>query len=380
MATLVSNPPVCYTSLRSVEYKFAMPDIGSGDIEKFLRYRIKNVTDGVYLTDWKLYRPVANGQEITVDFYRDMFGINQFNAPPFGLPNVIFSDANIIKTVEVEYGERSVDKGNGCEIVDTTNGTTPRSDLIGGIWRPWEVQFPTTGKLLTNRPKLYVTNRNSADWLYVAGTYRINVAYYGSAGFLIGSDSWTTTETFPNSTTSIVPIGFQIAPAGTQVIKVYAKQSGPPNPATDHLCTIKGEFAACEEGNVMDIYFVNHLGGIDLMSFDCTQNKEMQVAKEYITKRYIQGQGPEKGQVATNVNRSFPQLTLRKQFDRLILPETEWLDDFVASSHAWLRMTHKNGTEFLFKINIVDSAHQTYGNEIDLSVGIRFSEELPIPI
>jgi hypothetical protein len=382
MATVVSIPPVLYTSLRSVEYTFAMPSIGVDPIEKYLLYRLKNVTDGEYLTEWKTYRPTVDGQEIKIDFYKDLEGITEVPAPPLGAANVVFSSVGQIKSIEVEYGEREIDKSNDCAVTDTVEGTTDRISVLGGIWRPWEAQFPTTGFLMTNRPREVYQHFDSWDWVCVAGTYSISIAFFGPSGGVIGSQSWFPAETFPNSAISIVPIGFQMAPAGTQFIEVYATQIGLPNANTDLVFRMKGYAPGCEEGALHDVYFSNHFGGFDLMSFDCVQSKSLTAAKEYRSNRYDKSAPSpiQKGQIRTTKNNSFVTYNYRKQFDRLVFTETEWLDSFLESSRVWIRRKLSNGADYLFPGNIVDGSYETYGDEIELNVGIQFSEERINPI
>src|SRR5687768_15870407 len=102
MATVTSFPLQVISGLRCVEYKFSMPSVGTDPEEKYLIYRLKNVTDNTYLTNWKTYRPVSNGQVIPIDFVRDLQGILNTPAPN---PSLIVNAINttVLKTIEVEY-------------------------------------------------------------------------------------------------------------------------------------------------------------------------------------------------------------------------------------------------------------------------------------
>src|SRR5688572_29371573 len=106
MATVVSQPLQLTSALRCVEYTFNMPSAGVAPEEKKLIYRLRNVTDGEFLTAWKEYPTVADGQDISIDFVKDLRRILTTPKPNITAA-VPYLDNNLIKTIEVEYGERT---------------------------------------------------------------------------------------------------------------------------------------------------------------------------------------------------------------------------------------------------------------------------------
>lgn len=381
MATVVSIPNVIHTALRNVEYTFNMPSVGVAPEEKYLRYRLKNNTNNVYLTDWKYYKPVTNGQNIVVDFYRDLMGIVSTPAPPFSTPGSTSQNITIIKEIVVEYGERTINTETCDPPVDTTDGTTDPIDVINGIHRVYGQDIaPVQGrKLLTNRPSRYSCNPDTYDWVYAFGQIDIEVVYYDSDMNIISSQPYFVNESHPGSKVIVIPCGFQNAPVGTRTIAVLTNDSYSPGVAF----VIDGNLCQCEFGESRDLYFQNNYGGVDPLSFECIDSKQMNVAKQYLTYKYDEGLSVinrrTAGQRRVARNTSSPVITLRRQFDLITHDESKWLDEIAASSNVWMRERFPNGTEGLVRMNVVDATVPTFGEDVEFTLQVAYSEEWLFP-
>jgi hypothetical protein len=383
MATPVSIPIVLHTALRSVEYVFDMPSVGVSPELKYLRYRLKNQTDNIYLTDWKYYRPVADGQDIKIDFYKDLFEIVSTPPPPFAFPNAMITNTDIIKKIAVEYGERTVNTETCDPPVDTLDGTTNSIDVINGIGRVWSIQIPETGNgyVLSKRPKQYTLNQGAYDWVYVIGSMTINVSYYSSTG-LIATIPFVTTGSHPGSPVFIIPCGFQYPNLSTTNIIVSSPQYVTAQNPDGIIFQSEMQQCSCENGEVRDLYLQNNEGGVDIISFDCVDTKQMNVAKQAITKKYNEADVNKRttGQRRTINNTSSPVITLKKQYDLLTYPESKWLDEMAASGNVWMRETlDVSGTDVLIRMNVVDGSFPTYGEDVELILQLTYSEEFIYP-
>lgn len=388
MATVVSIPPVIHTALRSVEYTFNMPSVGVAPEKKYFRYRLKNVTNALfptYLTDWKYYEPVVNGQNIVIDFYRDLMGIVYTPPPPFSAPSSSSQNITIINQIVVEYGERTINTETCDPAVDTVDGTTDVIDVINGIHRVYGQPIqPTLGrKILTNRPKRYSVNRNSYDWVYVFGQIDISVVYYDVNMNILGATDWLINETHPGSKIIVIPCGFQNSPVGTVTIGIYSSDQIQLSNPDGLVYFIDGNLCPCEFGETKDLYFQNQYGGVDMIAFECVEAKQMNVAKQYLTYKYDEGLGhvnaAKAGQRRVARNTSSPTLTMRRQFDYLSLEDSRWLDECAASGNVWMREIMHDGTEFLIRMNIVDASVPTFGEEVEFMIQVQYSEEWIYP-
>jgi hypothetical protein len=381
MASEVSTPPLFHTALRAVEYVFSIPSIGVAPEKKALLYRLKNTTDNVYLTLWKERQPKADGEEILIDFYADLDGVCTTPPPDIKFPNLVVTTNEIAKKITVEYGERTINVENCEPPQDTLDGTTTEVTVINGIAKVYEVTFPDTPEyyVLSNRPRQYTINRGSYDFLYILGTMEITVDYYAAN---VGIDTVTHNTTGNLTPVTIIPIGFQIANTAVEYIIVSSPQMITDDNPSGQMYFIYGDLCSCDNGEVRDIYFQNGKGGIDIISFDCVDSKQMNVAKQYRTQRYNKHiSDPRKtGQKRAVKNNSAPTINFKRDFENISYLDTRWLDEFLSSSNIWLRDRLDDGSEALIRMNIQDGGYSTYGESVRLTAALQYSEEIIIPV
>jgi hypothetical protein len=220
------------------------------------------------------------------------------------------------------------------------------------------------------------------DWVYVTGTATVTVNFWNN-NTIISTDVFVVTQPHPGGNVQIIPCGWQNAPSGTNNISVhFNKYVSLANP-TGIAFRMFGRVCACDNGEIRALYFQNHLGGLDPMTFECVDSKEMQVAKEYITSKYDKNitevQSRINGQITTARNNSAPVITMKRQFDYLEYEDSRWLDDCVSSGNVWLLDMFSDHIDRFVRMNIVDGNVPTYGQEIELVVSVTYSEEFLLP-
>lgn len=376
MASVVSQPLQIVTGLRNVEYKFTMASIGVPPEEKRLIYRLRNVTDGTYLTNWKEYPTVEDGQIIPIDFTEDLRGILSTPAPNLSLV-VNAVNTTILKTIEVEYGERTVNTET-CETTDTPEGTTNQSDVLNGIRRHRSLGS-LIGLVLGNRAKRYSVQPDSADFLYVAGSMSVRLSYYTAANTFISQVTHTITNPFPGSSVTIIPIGFNIAPSGAAIMHVSATTTGTASFPTDLLFTVDTNFWAKEQSAIVDFYFQNNMGGVDLLSFEAIDAMAMSVQKQEIVSRF-EGVVYSQGQRHSINNTSFPTLYFKRTWNKPLKQDDQfWLNELAASNNVWAKLYLPNGFPILVKMVITTGDVSTRGTPHEFIIGAYFSEVFLFP-
>lgn len=382
MATVVSIPSLVSTGLRSLEYIFNMPSVGVAPEQKIFRYRLKNQTDNTYLTDWKYYIPVTDGQNIKIDFVKDLYGIITTTPPELKFPNTVFTSNNPIKKIAVEYGERLINTDTCADPIDTTDGTTNSIDVLNGIARVYQLPIPPSDPfvILSKRPSRYELNTGTYDWIDVIGTIQIDIAYY-TEQIGLGTVTYNATGIHPGSVVTRIPIGFQFAnPLATYFVVSSPQLVTVENPG-GVLYTVTSNLCGCENGENRDIYFQNNMGGIDCISFDCVDVKQMQIAKQYITSKYnkLSSNIRKEGQRRAINNTSSPIITLRRQFEDITFLDSRWLDECAGTSNIWMRDTIEDGSDALIRMNINDGGVNTYEDNIELILQLTYSEEFIYP-
>lgn len=381
MSSIVSQPPLLHTALRAVEYVFLMPSIGIDPEQKSLLYRLKNVTDNVYLTGWKERRPVADGENILVDFYADLDGVCTTPAPNLKFPNNVFTTNEIAKQILVEFGERTINIDTCDPASDSLDGVSTQITVLNGIAKVYEVALPDNPEwyILSNRPKMYTLNKNTYDWLYILGTMQIDIDYYNNN---VGIASQTINATGNPTPVTIVPIGFQYPNNQVSYIIVSSPQAVTVENPDGTLYIIQSDLCGCENEEVRDIYFQNGKGGIDVISFDCVDSKGMNTSKLLRTHRYNKNISDPRttGQRKAVRNNSYPTLTLKRDFENIDYLDTRWLDELLSSSNVWLRDKLDDDSEALIRVTIEDGGYPTYGENVRLQITIQYSEEIIYPI
>lgn len=384
MANVVSIPSKLHTALRSVEYTFNVPDIGTAPEKNILRYRLKNETDNVYLTDWKYYEPVSNAQQIKIDFYKDLFGIVATSPPDLKFPNQMQVRNDVIKKITVEYGERQINTETCDPPTDLFDGTTQSIDVLNGITRFYQVSMPENDPfyILSNRPKKYKLNKGCYDWLYVIGAVTIQVEYY-TEQIGLGTVSFTATGIHAGSPVTIIPIGFQYANTLASYIIVKSPQAITVDNPTGQLYFITSGLCGCENGEAIDIYFQNAKGGVDAMSFDCVDVRQMNIAKQYHKSKFNKQASNFRtaGQRRVVNNASEPVIYLKRQFPDLEYIDSRWLDECASASNIWMRDFLDDETEVLIRMNVQDGSAVTYtsGGDVELTLALTYSEEILYP-
>lgn len=365
MATPVSQPLQLSSALRCVEYKFSMPSVGVYPEEKYFIYRLINDTTSQPLTAWKYYKPVANGQQITINFVKDLQGIVTTPKPNLTAA-VPYTEQNLINAISVEYGERTVNIVDCTAPVDVVDGTTPIIDVVNGIRRHQQIAtqadiLANRGIVLCDRAKRYSVSRDAADFIYVIGSKNILLSYYTASNVFISSQAHTITQPYPGSICTVVPIGFNIAPAGTAIIHVSASNSGTPNLTSDLLFTLDNNFYAKENGSVnvfdkgeramSDLYFQNNFGGFDLLSFESIESMAMTVSKQEIIKKFdcaTEYTGYATDQRLNINNQSYPTITFKRTWGKpLTYKDQRWLGELAASNNVWVKEYLDLGFSFL---------------------------------
>lgn len=401
MATLVSLPLQLTSALRCVAYSFSMPSIGVLPEEKYLRYRLRNVTDNEYLTEWITEKPVYNGQVIPIDFTKDLEGI--LSTPKPNLTAAVpYIDTEIIKTIEVEFGERTVNTETCEPPVDVIDGTTPEIDVVNGIRRhqPIATQadiLNSNGIVLHDRAKRYSVSKTSSDFLYVIGNKNILISYYNSNNVFISSVSHIVFQPYPNSVCTVIPIGFNIAPAGTNVIHVSASDIGVPNLTTDLLFSIDCNFYANERGSnnlfdkenraISDLYIQNNFGAFDLMCFESIDQMSMNVIKQEIVQKFDcanEYTGYSTAQRLNINNTSFPVITFRRSWNKPpSFRDQKWLNELAASNNVWVKENLDLGfsslTPSLLKFQLTNSEVVTRGGTHEFVLSGYYSEVFYFP-
>lgn len=388
MAAIVSTPLQLQSALRGVEYKFSMASIGVPPEEKKLIYRLLNVTDGQYLTRWKEYPTAFNGQVIPIDFTNDLRKILTSPKPLLGAG--VYVDNNIIKTIVVEYGERTINTDTCEDPVDVVDGTTPEIDVVNGIRRHQPIASQADinfgkGIVLHDRAKRYSVSRDSYDALYVIGSKNILISYYSAQNVFISSTQHNIVQPYPNSVCTVVPIGFSIAPAGTALIHISASDLGIPNLTTDLLFSFDNNFYANENGStnyfdkesraIVDIYFQNNFGAFDLMCFESMEQISMNVAKQEIINRFDVGSEftDYSSDQRSNINNtSFPIITFKRSWNKPINAHAaKWLNELAASGNVWVKEALDFGfsdlTPVLLKFQLTNSEVITKSGEFIIS-------------
>lgn len=374
MATLVSQPTVFVTALRDVKFVFNIASIGVAPEKKVLIYMLKVNGVNAY-QEYQIYNPVVDGQDIEIDFTKDLLGIVQTAAPTYGLPVTMFSSDKEIKSITVEFGERT-SNSDTCETLDEIQGESEPIDVLNGIPRLFENALNNTFQVLSNRPKRYGIRRDSQDFLYVTGTLDVSVTFWDSSDVFITDFTYSSNETHPGAITNIIPIGFQGAPAGSNLIKVFIDQLISVDNPTGIYCTILSEDCGCQEGAPVDLYVQNHLGGVDLLTFDCVDTVTMNSVKQQIVGRYDGSETGilQKGQRRSINNNSFPVINLKKTFHDLDYKYSQWLNEMVASNNAWMVIDHQNGGKQLVRMEIQSGSVDTFGDETELLLSVQYSE------
>lgn len=388
MATAISQPLQLSSALRCVEFGFEMPSAGVAPEEKKLIYRLFNTTDGEYLTAWKEYPTVSDGQEIKIDFVEDLRRILTTPKPNI-TATVPYTDTSIIKTIEVEYGERTVNNET-CEVTDVVNGLTSPIDVVNGIRRHQQLATQTDilnnrGVVLHDRAKRYSISKDGADFLYVVGSKRIRLSYYTSANVFISAVDHIINQPFPNSVCTIIPIGFDIAPATAGIIHVSASDTGTPNLTTNLLFTLENNFYSVENGshNLLDktqrapsdFYFQNNFGGFDMLSFEVINSIAANVAKQEIIHRFdcaTEYTGYATDQRTNINNNSFTSITYQRSWGRpLTYHDQKWLAELASSNNVWVKEYLDFGTSslqaVLLKFQLTNSEVVTRGGDFIIS-------------
>lgn len=400
MATLVSQPLQLSSALRCVEYKFNMPSAGVAPEEKKLIYRLKNVTDNEYLApidgvSWKEYPTVADGQDISIDFVHDLRQILK-SPKPLITAAVPYIDNEIIKTIEVDYGERTVNTDT-CVVTDVQNGTTSPIDVLNGIRRHMQIAdqadiLASKGIVLHDRAKRYSVSKTSADFLYVVGSKNVTLYYYTSGNVLISSVSHIITQPYPNSAVTVIPIGFNIAPSGTNIIHVCASDIGVPTIANNLLFTVDANFYGNERGAnnlfdkdskaITDLYIQNNFGAYDLMCFESVESMAMNVSKQEIIQKFdcsTEFTGYATDQRLNINNVSFPEITFKRTWNKpLTFGDQKWLNELAASNNVWIKENLDFGfsslVPTLIKFQLSNSAVQTRGGTSEFVLSGYYSE------
>lgn len=401
MATLVSQPLQLTSALRCVEYKFNMPSVGVAPEEKYLMYRLLNVTDATELTNWKFYKPVFNGQDISIDFAKDLQRI--VTTPK---PNIFavapYVDNEIIKTIAVEFGERTVNIETCDDPIDVVEGTTPVIDVVNGIRRHTTIASESDinnsrGIVLHDRAKRYSVSRDAADFLYVIGNKNILLSYYTASNVFISSTSHIINQPYPNSVCTVIPIGFNVAPANAAIIHVSASDIGVPNLTTNLLFTIDNNFYSKENGSInlfdktdrvpSDIYFQNNFGAFDLCCFESLDQMSANVAKQEIIQKFdcsTEFTGYATDQRLNINNTSFPLLTFRRTWNKpLMYHGQKWLTELASSNNVWIKefldLGFSSLTPALIKFQLTNSEVITRSQSADFVITGYYSEVFLYP-
>lgn len=401
MATLVSQPLQLTSALRCVEYKFQQASIGVAPEEKKFIYRLRNVTDGQYLTRWKEYPTAFNNQIIPIDFTKDLQRILTTPKPDIGAL-VPFTDNNIIKTIEVEYGERTINTETCADAVDTVDGITPQIDVVNGIRRHTVIASQadinlSNGIVLHDRAKRYSVSRDAADFLYVIGNKNILLSYYTASNVFISSASHVINQPYPNSVCTVIPIGFNVAPANAAIIHVSASNIGVPNLTTDLLFTIDNNFYAKENGSVYvydktnrmptDLYFQNNFGAFDLCCFENVEQMSANVAKQEIIQKFdcsTEFTGYATDQRLNINNTSMPIVTFKRTWNKpLLYHDQKWLNELSASNNVWVKEYLDLGFAFLtpvlIKLQLTNNEVITRSQTGEFNVSGYYSEVFVYP-
>lgn len=381
MATVVSIPSIISSGLRCVKFVFDMPDVGTPPERKYFLYRLKNVTDNTYLTGWETYQPMSNGQDISIDFYKDLFGILETPAPPYSNPLTLISNSKVVKEILVEYKELTVNSET-CEETESAVAETNSVDVYNGIHRIYGTAINSTGQILSHRPKQYTINQNTYDWMYVTGTMNVIIQFLNATNGLLSTTSFNTTESHPGSACYAIPCGMQLAPTGTAKIRVLASATNPFPDSTDLAWVASVETCNCENGEPVDLYVQNADGGIDPLSMDCVDSKVMNAAKQEIISKFDCGGigNAINGQRKSINNTSLPILTFRKAFNELSFQDSKWLDELVASGSAWIRDENDKGVKAIYRFQFTNGSIPTYGSQdTEVTISGYYSEVFLFP-